>query len=80
MVYGTNVVFPISLGSLIMKLLQEQEVDPSDIQRRINHFIEPRELRERIYLSTKDHKAHIKSRFHRRTKTDDFRVDDLVLR
>jgi len=80
LVYGINVVFPISLGSLVMKLLQEQELEPSGIQRRINHLIEAHELRERIYLSSKDHKANIKSRFDRRTKMDDFRVDDLVLR
>jgi len=36
LVYGTKVVFPTSLGLPVMKLLQEKETKPSDIQRRIN--------------------------------------------
>jgi len=80
LVYGKNVVFPVSLGSPVMNLLQEQEAEPSDIQRRINHLIEAHELTERIYLSAKDYKAKIKSKFDKRTKADDFQVDDIVLR
>lgn len=80
LVYRMDVVFPISLGSLVMKLLQEQEGEPSDMQRRINHLIEAHELRERIYLTTQDQKTKVKNKFDRRTKLDDFQVDDLVLR
>ena len=36
LVYGTNVVFPTSLGVPVMKLLQEVKANPNDIKRRIN--------------------------------------------
>jgi hypothetical protein len=36
LVYGTEAVFPISLGVTIMKLLQEMQVEPNDSQRRIS--------------------------------------------
>jgi len=39
LVYGMEVVFPSSLGVPIMKLLQEAQVEPNDIQRRINQTI-----------------------------------------
>ena len=40
LVYGTDVVFPASLGSLVMKFLQEQETEPDSMQRRINQLVE----------------------------------------
>ena len=40
LVYGTNVVFPTSLGVPVMKLLQEVQVEPNEIQRRINQMIQ----------------------------------------
>jgi hypothetical protein len=42
MVYGTEVVFPTQLSLPILKFLQEELEDPSDIQRRIFHIIEVR--------------------------------------
>jgi hypothetical protein len=39
LVYEMDVVFPTSLGVLVMKLLQEVHVEPNDIQRRINQTI-----------------------------------------
>ena len=40
LVYGTDVVFPIQLGILVMKFLQDIQEEPSDIQRRIYALIE----------------------------------------
>lgn len=40
LVYGTNLVFPASLGAPVMKFLQEQEVEPDSMQRRINQLVE----------------------------------------
>ena len=40
LVYGTDVVFPIQLGILVMKFLQDSQEEPSDIQRRIYALIE----------------------------------------
>ena len=39
LVYGMEVVFPSSLRVPVMKLLQEAQVEPNDIQRRINQTI-----------------------------------------
>jgi hypothetical protein len=48
-VYGTDIVFPTSLGMPVMKLLQEQEGDPNDIQKRINQLIHVQQMRENVY-------------------------------
>ena len=39
LVYGMDVVFPSSLGVSVMKTIQELQVEPNDIQRRINQTI-----------------------------------------
>ena len=39
LVYGMVAMFPSSLGVPVMKLLQEAQVKPNDIQRRINQTI-----------------------------------------
>jgi hypothetical protein len=39
LVYGTEAIFPLSLGVPVMKLLQEAQVEPNDFQRRINQMI-----------------------------------------
>jgi hypothetical protein len=36
LVYGTEAIFPTSLGVLVMKLLQDVQAKPNDSQRRIN--------------------------------------------
>ena len=36
LVYGMEAIFPSSLGAPVMKLLQEAQVQPNDIERRIN--------------------------------------------
>lgn len=46
LVYGMEAVFPSSLGVLVMKLLQEAQVEPNDIQRRINQTIHLQLTRE----------------------------------
>jgi len=47
-VYGTDVVFPSSLGIPIMKLLQEVDVQPNDLKRRINQMIQLQQTREEV--------------------------------
>jgi len=39
LVYGMEAVFPSSLGIPVIKLLQEVQAEPNDIQRRINQSI-----------------------------------------
>jgi hypothetical protein len=38
-VYGMEVILPTLLGFLVRKLLQEQEVETDETQRRINQLI-----------------------------------------
>ena len=49
LVYGMEAVFPSSLGVPVMKLLQEAQVEPNDIQRRINHTIHLQQTRGEVY-------------------------------
>jgi hypothetical protein len=40
MVYGTNMVLPINLVLLVMKLWQDEKEEPNHVTRRINQLIE----------------------------------------
>lgn len=40
LVYGTDLVFPASLGAPMIKFLQEQEAKPKPMQQRINQLVE----------------------------------------
>ena len=73
-------VFLVSLGFPIMKLLQEQEEEPNHMQRRINQIIELNELRERAYDKVQVHKEKMMKTFDMRFKEERFQVDDLVIK
>ena len=79
-VYGTQVVFPTSLGMPILKLMQENEANPNYIQRRINQLIHVQQMREEVYNNTQLHQDKMKKVFDKQTKVDDFKVDDLVMK
>ena len=49
LVYGAEVVFPVSLGFPVMKLLHEHDEEPNHMQRRINQIVELNEVREKDY-------------------------------
>jgi hypothetical protein len=80
LVYGMDVVFPTSLGVPVMKLLQEVQVEPNDIQRRINQMIQLQQSREEVYNQTQVIQESIKKIYDRRTKDDDFKLGDIVLK
>jgi len=40
LLYGTDAIFPASLGPLVMKYLQEQNTESNPLQRRINQIVE----------------------------------------
>ena len=50
LVYGAEVGFPVSLGLLVMKLLQEHGNKPNHTQRRINQIIELNEMRKKFMI------------------------------
>jgi ribonuclease HI len=80
LVYGTEAVFPTSLGVPVMKLLQEMQAEPNDSQRRINQMIHLQQTREEVFNKTQVIQENIKKIFDKRTKEDDFEVGDLVLK
>jgi hypothetical protein len=69
--YGTEVVFPTSLGLPVMRLLQEQEVEPNDSQRRINQLIHVQQMREQVFNNSQLHQDKTKRAFDRHIKEDD---------
>jgi hypothetical protein len=52
LVYGMEARFPSSLGIPVIKLLQEIQAEPNDIQRRINQTIHLQQTREEVYQRT----------------------------
>eukprot|EP00253_Pinus_taeda_P012042 PITA_12042 len=49
LVYGMEAIFPSSLGIPMIKLLQEIQAEPNNIQRRINQTIHLQQTREEVY-------------------------------
>lgn len=47
--YGMEAEFPLSLGILVIKPLQEIQAEPNDIQRRINQTIHLQQTRDKVY-------------------------------
>jgi len=75
-----EVVFPSSLGVPVMKLLQEAQVEPNDIQRRINQTIHLQQTREEVHQRSQVLQEKLKKIFDKRTKAEDFYIGDKVLR
>lgn len=63
-----------------MKFLQEQEEEPNDMQRRINQLIAVQQMREDVYNKSQHFQDKIKNVFYKKTKYDDFQVQDVVLK
>ena len=78
--YGTEVVFPASLGVPVMRYFQEQQEEPNHMQRRINQIIELEEKRSKAYDKVQSHQEKIKNIFDKRVKEEEFQIDDLVLK
>lgn len=63
-----------------MKIIQELQVEPNDVQRRINQTIQLQQSREEVHNKTQVIQENVKKKFDRRTKADDFNIRDKVLR
>ena len=48
LVYGTDAIFLASLGSPMMKYLQEQDTELNPLQRRINQIVEVQQIRDQV--------------------------------
>eukprot|EP00253_Pinus_taeda_P003068 PITA_03068 len=80
LVYGLEAVFPSSLGIPVIKLLQEIQAEPNDIQRRINQTIHLQQTREEVYHRTQVLQEKLKKMFDKRTKSEDFFIGNKVLK
>ena len=80
LVYGTEVVFPASLGVPVMRYFQEQQEEPNHMQRRINQIIELEDKRNKAYDNVQLYQEKIKNTFDRKVKEEQFQIDDLVLK
>jgi len=80
LVYGMEVVLSSSLGVPIMELLQEAQVQPNDIQRRINQTIHLQQTREEVYQRSQVLQEKLKKIFDKRTKAEYFYIGDKVLK
>eukprot|EP00253_Pinus_taeda_P036245 PITA_36245 len=80
LVYGMEANFPSSLGVPIIKLLQEIQAKPNDIQRRINRTIHLQQTREQVYDRAQVLQEKFKKMFNKRTKAEDFFMCNKVLR
>eukprot|EP00253_Pinus_taeda_P005641 PITA_05641 len=80
LVYGMETNFPSSLGIPVIKLLQEIQVEPNDIQMRINQTIHLQQTREQVYGRAQVLQEKLKKMFEKRTKVEDFFMGSKVLR
>ena len=63
-----------------MKLLQEVQGEPNDIQRRINQTIHLQQTREQVYNRAQILQEKLKKMFDTRAKAEDFCVGNKALR
>eukprot|EP00253_Pinus_taeda_P006502 PITA_06502 len=80
LVYGLEAKFPSSLGIPVMKLLQESQAEPNDMQRRVNQIICLQQTRDQVYNRVQILQDKLKKAFDRRTKAEDFNMGDKVLK
>eukprot|EP00253_Pinus_taeda_P004552 PITA_04552 len=80
LVYGIEARFPSSLGIPTIKLLQDIQAKPNDIQRRINQTIHLQQTREQVYDRAQILQEKLKIMFDKGAKAKDFRVGSKVLR
>ena len=80
LVYGTNAIFPTSLGVPVMNLTQEIQSEDNDVIRRINQTIRLQQTREEVYNKALQKQDNIKKLFDRRTKANNFNVGEKVLK
>jgi len=80
LVFGTDALFPSFMGVQVMKIIQEIQSEPNDVQKRIYQTIQLQQSREEVYNKTQVVQENIKNIFDKRTKADDFNMGDKVLK
>eukprot|EP00253_Pinus_taeda_P034355 PITA_34355 len=80
LVYGMKAKFPSSLGIPTIKLLQEIQAEPNDMQRRVNQTIHLQQTREKVFDRAQILQEKLKKMFDKKAKAEDFWVGSKVLR
>eukprot|EP00253_Pinus_taeda_P019803 PITA_19803 len=80
LVYGMEAKFPSSLGIPTIKLLQEIQAEPNDMQRRVNQTIHLQQTREQVFNRAQILHEKLKKMFDKKAKAKDFWVGSKVLR
>ena len=80
LVYGTDAIFPTSLGVPVMKLIQEVQSEDDDMTRRIHQTIHLQKTREEVYIRAQQLQENIKKLFEKRTKESYFEIGDKVFK
>ena len=80
LVYGLEAKFPSSLGIPAMKILQESQAEPNDMQRRVNQIVCLQQTREEVYNRVQVLQEKLKKAYDRKTKAEDFNIGDKVLK
>jgi len=80
LIYGMEAKFPSSLGVSVIKLLQEVQAEPNDIQRIINQTIHLQQTRDQVYNRFQVLQEKLKKIFDKRTKAEDFFIGNKVLK
>eukprot|EP00253_Pinus_taeda_P011476 PITA_11476 len=80
LVYGMEARFPSSLGIPTIKLLQEIQAEPNDMQRRVNQTIHLQQTREKVYDRAQMLQEKLEKMFDKKAKVEDLRVGSKVLR
>jgi hypothetical protein len=55
-----------------MKLLQDEEEEPNNVQRRIHQLIEVQQKRESVLVKSQEHQERMKNIFDKRDKERNF--------
>eukprot|EP00253_Pinus_taeda_P032705 PITA_32705 len=79
-VYGIDAVFPTSLSVPVARLLQEAGEDPDPMQRRINQMIHLQQTREEVFQNSLRLQERIKKIYDKKAKSENFQLEDVVLR
>ena len=80
LVYGVDTVFPSSLATPVVRLLQEAGSEEDPMQRRLNQMVHLQQTREEVFKNTSKLQEKIKKIYDRKAKMDSFQVDDAVLK
>jgi hypothetical protein len=80
MVYGTDVVLPINLALLVIKLWQDEKEEPNHVTRRINQLIKVQQHRVEVDERLQKYQGDMKMLFDCKAKDREFLPGDLVLK